>query len=549
MTNKGKAYTDRTILGAVLYNEHIPAGSTADEFVEQVLKDIEGEGYTVTVCYACNHTRDRWTAAKIKKYMAEHNGQCPYSEGDPVKDHIHVCWKTEEFLTGAKLQKILGDRGRVDYPKMRKKSMRWDGMAMYLVHAINPERHQYPIEDVMTLRGEEYGFYYAANIDRVLKEVGQRKQSDQLDVVMQRIRSGELMSKDDVLLDDEAYDVYYSSAKAKREIINALASAAERRCAQGAQETRDNKRVNQSLAIWGEPGGGKDVLADATNAVLRDVYGMSYGEAQDKHINETYAGEDIFLLRDIRNNTFTSPQQALLMLDEHRPAVLDGRNYGRGACAPKLFELTSFMPPLEVLHWDGEPDDQIIRRLTVLLQTFNPRIFGANHVRVFRHAYMSPELKASPDTLFIRRDELMDGEYANCGAHWCFTDMSGLNLYTPAGAIREVVTYLYGVADGIDSTGMLSARIESIVKETFNAAVDLYRETNGADGMPPLGAIDTVVNVRKVFDEYEAKGLVAGRSHVASWLNSGAPVFTTEGGVTNGIKLYTEGRLPLESED
>ena len=129
-----------------------------------ILKRFRAAGLTVLLLEFVIHdhdTRRMWDEYRVDfRYI-------------PAHEHVHILVKFKDGATREKIANIAGVAPEWAEP-LRAGKFSLDGARAYLTHCRFPRKYNYPPQSVVTLVGQPYMDYYAANIERWLRTRYQR---------------------------------------------------------------------------------------------------------------------------------------------------------------------------------------------------------------------------------------------------------------------------------------------------------------------------------------------------------------------------------------
>lgn len=254
----------------------------------------------------------------------------------------------------------------------------------YLIHAKDISKYQYDVNEVVTIRGNQYEGEDAYDSYRTIYENnkkswenGRAKKTltkavtETADSLYEKVLMGEI-TKGEILLTDEYYRVYASS---KRKFEDAFSALAERKYMEALRDLEDGKFSIRVLYIQGNTGAGKSTLAKklAGQAITS---ANENGEKWSVHFSgatnplDDYNGEEVLVMDDVRGGTLGA-NEWLRLFDPHNANRI-GARYRNKAVVSRVIIVTSIQS-LDEFIMDArantkqsvtdEPADQFLRRI------------------------------------------------------------------------------------------------------------------------------------------------------------------------------------------
>lgn len=258
--------------------------------------------------------------------------------GELKPAHFH-CVLT---FTNAKTIKSIADGIGVEMQYVEKIRTTTKSARLYLVHRNNPEKYQYPPEDVRA------SFDYVSYVDDC--PVKQKKES-----IAQRIESGEIKQ--------------YNLCK----FVTIDEYSKNYRYYQKCFEYRQNKlkgmnRNMECIFITGGSGTGKTTYAKMISAKKGYACYISSG---GKNPLDDYQGEECIILDDTRSSTWNLTD-FLKLTDNHTDSLVGCRYYNKSIAECKLLIVTSVKSLDEFYEnatkEDNEPKIQLLRRFKMVIE-------------------------------------------------------------------------------------------------------------------------------------------------------------------------------------
>lgn len=344
----------------------------------------EQAGLEVSVAHAALHSDDERTVWSEVE-------QTKVTEPKPL--HLHLSVRMVRGKSGSvdKLTQLAGVESQyLQLNKMRggaavevagqKLSLGHDNQLSYLVHAKDPEKYQYPPEQIGTVRGTlPYGAIYHERWDTwVMGRAHRKKQraAESVEWLREQVLTGQI-SKGEILLTDEFFETY---SRHMREIDDALLAYGQRRAAMAAARLERGDFETTIFFLHGQSGHGKTFAA---KALLGRVLGMAAAAGQRWSVYraatanplDDYQGEELLFIDEARASTMDA-QDWLLLLDPHNASPARARYRNKGAVAPRVVLITCTIEPVEFFFYTrqkgglDEALDQFIRRLTSIVRAY-----------------------------------------------------------------------------------------------------------------------------------------------------------------------------------
>lgn len=337
---------------------------------EVMLAKLEQAGLKPTDFYVILHDKD------------EVAGFDPLTmEGDGIKPlHFHGVGRYEvdppNAQTLTNIAKALGIESQyVSPPKSGRYS--YSNALAYLIHAKNPDKYQYPPEEVATLIGKDYMEHYAENFEaweRGAAQVKKKKaKGDDVAYYVQKVLMGEL-EINDMMLDDELYLMYYEN---KRDFDQAEATFGRRQAVKAEKALKRGEFHTRVFYVTGKPGAGKthwvttQLIPALINGAAEQGQKWRVYTAAATNPMDDWHGHEIVLLDDLRATSMTATDW-LRLLDPYQAANLSARYENKMGVAPRVIIINAYSSPLEFFRYvraaGDEAMDQFIRRLAMIWQ-------------------------------------------------------------------------------------------------------------------------------------------------------------------------------------
>lgn len=333
--------------------------------LKETVKRLENNDCTVSEAYGIIHDKDEriiWNEEKMENVTenkAKHvHMLIKFDKGDTLNCLAMATSIEPQYLEKAK-------SGRYGY----------DNMTAYLVHAKDPEKFQYPPEEVATVKGEKYESVHGRRMEawvkgRAIKEA--RETNEDIDYIVSEIVQGNL-SKEQIMLTDELYKVY---AQHKRKINDAFETAGEKKGHQAIADLEAGKFKKTIIFIHGKSGTGKTLISKKLIETLKKFVLLIENKIWDSCMTastnafDDYNGQDILFLDDIRGYSL-SVSDWLKLLDPYSISPISARYHNKLGSA-KLIIITSTMKPASFFGTAkanySEDVGQFIRRIDLLIE-------------------------------------------------------------------------------------------------------------------------------------------------------------------------------------
>ena len=316
-------------------------------------------------------------------------------EIEPKADHFHCMCKFRERITISQLASALEmDSQYVEKPKSRGKYA-WANMLGYLCHMTeNPnEKHQYDTDLVASFTSSsssvehdynyyvgEYGKYW--NNQRQTKTIRTNKAN--LPRLLQAIDNREIRTEDDILVNDDLFDIYLENEKVVKDRI---ALHERRDIVKAVDKIISGEVVKQIIYIWGTAGSGKTTLAHeiaeekAKEVKENEGVDMKISIATSRNPMEDLRGAGaggIVIIDDISSNCLSRDDWlTLLSSNPKESSKMFGARYKNTMCCPYVIIVSNIISPgnyfKSVLSVDNKEDtiDQFIRRFLMMIKVIH----------------------------------------------------------------------------------------------------------------------------------------------------------------------------------
>ena len=355
-------------------------------YLEVVLARLDKvEDCEVTGFYGIMHDKDE----QIVDY--DDDGRPVY---DKKVNHVHISCKfasRNKGLTIAHVAEAIGiAENFIEKPKGR---WGWANLLAYLIHAKDIEKYQYPPDEVITLRGDDYLDIEKRNRLKWAKGFSKRTTDtakEDIDWVIDQITKGKLTMKQ-ILLDDQLMAMY-ARQDCQGKIKAAFTAYEELRSFTSAEELRSGMWSKLTIMLYGPAGCGKTLMVNTLIPYLERAYGWHVDRLADGHMTDGLHGAEIVVMDDVRSGTYESQRQFLNFHDPHNPAELGARYNNKSDVAPHVILQTSNVDPMQMLYYlrgQGTGDsktealDQALRRYSLVIQFYPFNLRGYYNCVVF----------------------------------------------------------------------------------------------------------------------------------------------------------------------
>ena len=273
----------------------------------------------------------------LKSYSIITHDKDILPSGQPKPPHFH-CVLT---FSNAKTIKSIADCIGVEMQYVEKIHTTTKSARLYLIHRNNPEKYQYPPEDVKA------SFDYVAYVDDC--PVKQRRES-----IAERIENGEIKQYN--LCNFVTIDEFSRNARYYQKCF----------------EYRQNKlkglnRNMECIFITGGSGTGKSTYA---KMIASQKGYASYISSGGKNPLDNYQGEECIILDDTRSSTWNLTD-FLKLTDNYTDSLVGCRYYNKSIAECKLLIVTSVKSIDEFYEnatkEDNEPKIQLLRRFIMVI--------------------------------------------------------------------------------------------------------------------------------------------------------------------------------------
>lgn len=294
--------------------------------------------------------------------------------------HVHMYFEFQKRVTAEEVASVL--KFKIQYIKTlgRGRYAKENALA-YMIHAKQPEKHQYQLTEVwsnhcsfaMNYSKQEVkytnGWYQDYVAERLKRWQGynataQRKEKQlTVDLLIQQILRGKYATKDQLLLDDQAYDLYIYN---KSQIDNAFDVYAKRKALKFAEKLATGKIHKQIVFVSGLPRTGKTHFVRDLISALQTIfpnYSAYYGGGANAW--DAYDGQEIAVLDDIRVGQLSADAWTHLLDPDFNMSQMDAR-YNNKMPAYHFLIITNYQDPVTFFTYmpKNEDIDQFLGRIT-----------------------------------------------------------------------------------------------------------------------------------------------------------------------------------------
>lgn len=317
------------------------------------------------------------------------------ADGSLKDDHLHGIIQqsagrtAEGKLQCAEIDRALGfDTSIVRAPS---RGGRIENAWSYLIHAKDPDKHQYPAGEVETIRGKDYVLIEAENRRAWARRavmarnapVSMKEWAELGDALIQKVLDGEVDEFD--LLRDKTFMDVYTRNEAKVNL--AFKVRAKRDMLFEVEKLRAG--LFQKTVVWamGASDQGKSYLVESVAAELSSRLGWPVFRATAKNGPDAYNGEPIFMMNEPSSRVMEWAD-FLQLLDPRQGGPISARYYNKPDAAPRLILIAVSLDPVEFGFFvpgkrsTDDSLDQLVRRVTLMIEA--RKIEGEPHYSVSR---------------------------------------------------------------------------------------------------------------------------------------------------------------------
>lgn len=304
------------------------------------------------------------------------------ADGCSKDDHVHLVLqqspgrKVEGKLQCTAMDQAFGfgDKSVVKGPP---RGGRVENAQAYLIHAKDPDKHQYDVGEVITLRGKDYAEIEAEHRDAWARRavigrkaaIPMREWNELGDILVQKVLDGEV-DELDILKDKTLMDIY---TRSEAKVNLALKNRAKREMLFEVEKLRAG--VFQKTIVWamGASDQGKSYLVESVAAELSTRLGWPVFRATAKNGPDAYNGEPIFMMNEPSSRVMEWAD-FLQLLDPRQGGPISARYYNKPDAAPRLVLIAVAVDPVEFGFFipgkrsTGDSLDQLMRRITLMVE-------------------------------------------------------------------------------------------------------------------------------------------------------------------------------------
>lgn len=304
------------------------------------------------------------------------------ADGCPKDDHVHVVVqqspgrKVEGKLQCTAMDQAFGFGGK-SIVKGPPRGGRIENAHGYLIHAKDPDKHQYGVEEVITLRGKDYAEIEAEHRDAWARRavigrkaaIPMKEWAELGDTLVQKVLDGEV-DELDILRDKTLMDIY---TRNEMKVNLALKNRAKREMLFEVEKLRAG--VFQKTIVWtmGASDQGKSYLVESIAAELSARLGWSVFRATAKNGPDDYNGEPIFMMNEPSSRVMEWAD-FLQLLDPRQAGPISARYANKRDAAPRLVLIAVAVDPVEFGFFipgkrsTDDSLDQLVRRITLMVE-------------------------------------------------------------------------------------------------------------------------------------------------------------------------------------
>ncbi|MCW4458793.1 replication protein [Microbacterium sp. MPKO10] len=329
------------------------------------------------------------------------HGKDVLADGCPKDDHVHGVLqqsagrKVEGKLQCAAMDQVFGwDKSVVKGPP---RGGRIENAQAYLIHAKDPDKYQYGVEEVVTLRGKAYAEIEAEHRDAWARRavigrkaaIPMKEWAELGDALVQKVLDGEV-DELDLLRDKTLMDVY---TRNETKVNLAFKVRAKRDMMLEVEKLRAG--VFQKTVIWamGASDQGKSYLVESVAAELSARLGWAVFRATAKNGPDAYNGEPIFMMNEPSSRVMEW-SDFLQLLDPRQGGPISARYYNKPDAAPRLILIAVAVDPVEFGFFipgkrsTDDSLDQLVRRITLMIEA--RKIDGEPHYSISNVGEVAP---------------------------------------------------------------------------------------------------------------------------------------------------------------
>lgn len=324
------------------------------------------------------------------------------ADGSPKDDHVHVVLQqsagrnVEGKLQCAAIDRTFGfgDKSVVRAPS---RGGRIENAHSYLIHAKDPDKHQYGTAEVVTIRGQDYAEIEAEHHDAWSRRavmgrkaaISMKEWNELGDVLVQKVLDGEV-DELDILRDKTLMDIY---TRNETKVNLALKNRAKREMLFEVEKLRAG--MFQKTVIWamGASDQGKSYLVEGVAAELSARLGWPVFRATARNGPDAYNGEPIFMMNEPSSRVMEWAD-FLQLLDPRQGGPISARYYNKPDAAPRVILIAVSVDPVEFGFFipgkrsSNDSLDQLVRRITLMVEA--EKINGEPHYSISQVGEVEP---------------------------------------------------------------------------------------------------------------------------------------------------------------
>lgn len=303
------------------------------------------------------------------------------ADGTLKDDHVHVVLQqsqgrqVEGKLQVEAIDAALGFAKSI--VRAPKRGGRIENALAYLIHAKDPDKCQYAIDEVVTLRGQDYVEIEAEHHDAWARRavmgrqaaVPMKEWAELGDVLVQRALDGEV-DEVDILRDKALVDIY---TRNQVRVDLALKNRARREMMFEVEKLRAG--IFQKTIIWamGASEQGKTYLGESIVSELSAQLGWSVFRATAQNGPDDYEGQEIFFMNEPSSKVMAWAD-LLQLLDPRQAGPISARYHNKKDAAPRAIIIAVVTDPVQFGFFvpgkrsTGDSLDQLLRRITLVVE-------------------------------------------------------------------------------------------------------------------------------------------------------------------------------------
>ena len=366
------------------------AGTMSDEDFKLFFGDLEKFGQLAEKRFTKN-------GHALKKIAVINHDRDTHSDGSAKPQHLHIFLEFEKKVDLNVVAKILGLENNFVIPTKKGRYGIENSLA-YLIHAKQPEKHQYDVTEVWCNGSKKCGTFpetyddgwyqkyareHADDWARYSATHTKEKRQLSIDLVIEQILNFKIPSIDQMLLDNDLYALY---ADNRKRIDDAFKVANSKRALLFAQELDAGNVRKQTVFITGKAQLGKTTFL---NKVIKNLITLHpkwrIYKAAGNNPWDGYSGQQIVIMDDFRVEKM-QPEGWTHTLDPYyNMGELDAR-YGNNPPAYRLLFITNYLDPVKFFAYmpHHEDIDQFLGRLAFAIKvvTKDDINFGVSNVDI-----------------------------------------------------------------------------------------------------------------------------------------------------------------------